>query len=419
MHAIPKGGSLKKLPKTSGVYLFKDEQGTVLYIGKAISLYDRVSSYFSNRDNPKVAELLDAYQRIDYIALPTEREALLLEADLIRTYQPKYNILLKGGHPFLYLIFTDEPLPRLVLTRTLEKGKMFGPFLHKKEARAVYEFLMRTFRLKLCNKHIEHGCLDYHIGLCGGSCLPSFKKEDYLTRLALAQAALSNNQEGFLKAAKEQMHILIREREFERAQVLQKYLESMETIFHDIAIRYKPERYLDDIVRATSPETDMLQRHTASALQSLLHTQSEIRTIDCFDISHFQSLAIVGSCIRFRDGLPDKSKFRRFNIPFKQQDDYAALASIVLRRYRSGDFPDLVLIDGGKGQLSAVASLGLPVNLASLAKKEERLYSLARPEGILLDAHKEADRILLAIRDYAHHFAITYHRLLRSKTLSK
>jgi len=142
-----------------------------------------------------------------------------------------------------------------------------------------------------------------------------------------------------------------------------------------------------------------------------------VNTIDCFDISHFQGHSIVGSCVRFTHGKPDKNKFRRFKIKYlTDQNDYAALQEIVLRRYAdSAELPDLILIDGGKGQLSAVQKVLTGVYIVSLAKKEELLFSSYFPQGIALTVHEDVGKILIALRDYAHHFAISYHRLLRSK----
>jgi len=160
------------------------------------------------------------------------------------------------------------------------------------------------------------------------------------------------------------------------------------------------------------------EENLSAALQHFLGTSKSIRTIDCFDVSHFQGKDIVGSCVRFKDGGPDKNRFRRFKIrTLEEQDDYAALREIVSRRYKNpDDLPDLILIDGGKGQLNTVRPL-IPddVLCVSLSKREERLHSTQNPEGIPLDVHTDVGKTLIALRDYAHHFAISYHRLRRRK----
>jgi excinuclease ABC subunit C len=194
----------------------------------------------------------------------------------------------------------------------------------------------------------------------------------------------------------------------------------VQTIFATIATKFAPEKFTADIVAATTPTKGVEQSYTqASAdLEQLLGTNSHIRTIDCFDISHFQSQSIVGSCVRFTDGKPDKNKFRRFKIQsLTQQNDYAALQEIVSRRYKdASELPDLMLIDGGKGQLSAITSIFPNAPIVSLAKREETLFAPHLKEGVVLDVKTDMGKLLIALRDYAHHFAISYHRLRRSKT---
>jgi excinuclease ABC subunit C len=161
--------SLKKhtntIPKAAGIYYFKDREGTVLYVGKAKSLAHRVNSYFQKGYDWKVMALLEEYDSIDYILTKNETEALLLEAQVIQENKPKYNVLLKEGQPYLYILFTIDPLPIIEIVRTKrKKGTYFGPFFHKRQARGVAQFLIETFRLNLCNKKIPNGCLNYHLG---------------------------------------------------------------------------------------------------------------------------------------------------------------------------------------------------------------------------------------------------------------
>ena len=375
----------KKLPSLPGVYLFKDADLAVIYVGKAKSLKDRVSSYFNPSDDWKIKTLLAEAKSIDYILTKNEEEALLLEAQIIQEHQPRYNTLLKNGQPFIYLLVTQpttnktkkphSDLPQLEITRNKKrKGKYYGPFIHKKQARKVLYYLIRTFRLRICKASIESGCLDYHLDLCSGTCKKNFDREGYLFRLQLAQQLIKNNYKKSQKDLNLKIKQLSKELKFEKAKYFSDFLQNLEPIYN---------------------------------------------TINCFDISHFQSASIVGSCIRFKNGVPDKNKFRRFKVrTIEQQDDCAALQEIVARRYRNPeDLPDLILIDGGKGQRNAVKHLFPQATFISLAKREERLFSDARPEGIVLDLQDDTGKMLIALRDYAHHFAITYHRKRQQKKI--
>lgn len=416
--AIPKKHT-KTIPKASGVYYFKDKDGIVLYVGKAKSLADRVNSYFQKGHAWKVVSLVEEYADIDYILTKNETEALLLEAQMVKEHKPKYNVLLKEGQPFVYILFTiHDPVPTIEIVRNKKKkGTYFGPFLHKKQARGVAQYLTETFRLRLCNKKIANGCLDFHIGKCAGSCMAAFDMNDYLFRINLAIDILQKNHKKSLKDLQEKLKECNKSMAFENSRRLASYIENLDTIFETIETRFNEKKYEHDIFIATTPTSIKPRDEALHELSSFLNINKEIRTIDCFDISHFQSSYLVGSCIRFSNGVPDKNNFRRFKIKTLQtQNDYAALQEIVLRRYRNHqDIPDLVVIDGGKGQLSAVQAVLPNATIISLAKREETIFSNNLPEGKTLDIHSAVGQLLIAIRDYAHHFAITYHKLRRKK----
>ncbi len=518
--------AIKKLPVQPGVYLFKDAEDHILYIGKAKNLKNRGASYVQRRGrDAKVDALFDESDHLDYQVTSTELEAMLLEAQLIQSNQPKFNVIFKTGQPFLYLLITSGRLPELKLVRNRkQKGSYFGPFIEKGAARVVYDFLVKTFRLKLCKKKIEHGCLDYHLGICAGQCRPDFDESAYLERLSLARKALAQGHKKFLEDLMSQIQEYNKQQEFEHARELHGYYVACQKVFsyldikpmsvggrvgHDVWIlsddqtslhvfieqqnvlklkrsfyffmqavpsctsleeyiigyyrTYRPAtrilvnfdiaaptkslyqkflrewHHLDQpvtIMRPTSGheasliryatvavEQELAKRATlGAALKKLLKLSKEPRTIDCFDISHKQGRFMVGSCVRFSDGQPDPKFFRHFHIKtVKGQDDYASLAEIVGRRYRDGaDLPDVVMVDGGKGQLSAVRSL-IPagVDLICLAKREETVFSDRIPEGRKLDQSTYAGQLLIALRDYAHHFAISFHRKIARKNLDK
>lgn len=507
---------IKKLPTSPGVYIFKDVDGQIMYIGKAKNLKKRGSQYIQRLGiDVKIDSIFALCTTIDYIVTDTELEALLLEAKLIQSHQPKCNILLKSGQPFLYLFISTGKLPELKVVRNQkQKGTYFGPFLEKGAARKVYDFLMKTFRLRICKKKIEKGCLDYHMGLCAGSCRSDFDQAAYLERLELARSALKQGHKKFLAQLKQQIAEYNAGLEFEKSRELARYYQAFERVFDSLdhkptdiddvsrkdiwiitqdkkqlfvfseresvlkkkRVFYFPfgldaegpdgvNEYFLSFYRTFSPPATILvnfdleydaglyesffaelhhkdypisilqpeQGHAAAlvrlatihaqqdqekqaslsrALKTLLLLPNEPHTIDCFDISHTQGMAMVGSCVRFTDGQPDKNSFRKFHIKTVQgQDDYASLREIVGRRYRDpADLPDLILIDGGKGQLNAVVDLFPQAEFISLAKREETVFSKRLREGKVLDQKSYAGQVLIALRDYAHHFAVTFHR---------
>lgn len=409
----------KLLPSLPGVYLFKDSSGTIIYIGKAKSLKQRVQSYFNNTTDWKVQALLEQADTIDHILTNTETEALLLEAQLVQEYDPKFNILLKTGQPFLYLFVTNEALPQFKIVRNKnKKGVYFGPFIAKQQARNVHNFLLSTFKLFCCNKKIENGCLDFHLDRCAGTCKKDFDKAGYLFRLLLAQDVVRQDHDAFVnkinEKIKEYSHLL----EFEKARNLQNYKDNVTAIFATLETKYSPKKYALAAAAATISSKEIEDYAlVAKELKELLNLSGIPETIDCFDISHFQSRFIVASCVRFTNGKPDKNKFRRFKIKtLTQQDDCAALQEVVSRRYKNTEeLPDLVLIDGGKGQRNAVLPLLPETTCVSLAKKEETLFSDIHPQGIKLSLQSPIGKLLISLRNYAHHFAVSYHRLIRKK----
>lgn len=415
---------VKNLPKLPGIYVFKNAKSAIIYVGKAKSLYNRVISYFRKQDDWKVQELIKEHTTVEFILTKNEIEALLLEAQLIRSYKPKYNVLLKNSNPFVYLLITQKEIPELQVVRHKKaKGVYFGPFLYRAKAQSVYEYLSRTLRLRLCSTKIESGCLDFHMGLCAGNCLSTFKIEDYKMRLTIAQTLL----EGKYKECEALLLAHIKEHnqrmEFEKSKNLSKYLADLAIIFETLKTGFSEKKYVKDISHISIPMIKKIERPTEGLkeLKKLLGLDQIPETIDCFDISHFQSSSLVGSCIRFLHGMPDRNKFRRFKIKsLTQQNDYAALQEIVQRRYRNPeDLPDVIFVDGGKGQLSAVRDLFPTVPCISLAKKEEILYTPHHPQGVHLDIHTSLGQLLIQLRDYAHHFAVSYHKVVRSKALTK
>ncbi|MBI2344793.1 GIY-YIG nuclease family protein [Candidatus Dependentiae bacterium] len=404
----------KNLPKNPGVYIFRNKQEQIIYIGKAKSIAKRIASYFNNPDEFKVEMILQEAITLETIPVSSELEALHLEAELVKKYKPKYNILLKEGNPFIYLFFSQGQLPVLTIVRTKEKkGTYVGPFLSKKAAHSVFNFLIETFKLKLCKKKIPHGCLQYHIGICAGYCSTKFDFEFYKLRLELAKFLATKEPEKASLIIDEEIKKSSQELKFERAKKLLEYKKNFEIFSQTVqklAIMPSRKQKQDD-----SKNLDIL-----IAIQKRLGLKHVPYVIDCFDISHLQSQAIVGSCIRYVDGNPEPNSFRRFQIKsLIQQNDYAALQEIVQRRYKGNkNYPNLIIVDGGKGQINAIKPYVGTAELVGLAKKEETIISSNLLNFIKLDHHRTEDLLLLQIRDKTHNFAIAYHRKKRSKSLN-
>lgn len=412
---------LAQLSGLPGVYIFKDSLKSVIYVGKAKDLKKRVSSYFQTKElDSKIQHLIKEHADIDYIQTKNETEALLLEAQLIRQFQPKYNTLLKSGSPFLYFEITNDEIPKLnlVYNQSNKKSKYFGPFMYKAKTRHVYEFILRKFKLKICKLKIKHGCLDYHLGKCSGACLENFDFEDYTIRLELVKKLLAGSFEDSKKFLLEQIKNYNKKLEFEKAKNINEYMENLESIFDTLNLDYSEEEVVKLAQKTKEANQAIVFVKGLEELRVLLNLATIPKSIDCFDISHLQGRWIVGSCIRFTNGVPDKKNFRKFKIrTLVDQNDYAALQEIVTRRYRNpDDLPDVVLIDGGKGQLNAVKDLYPQTQFISIAKREETLFSSILTMGVKLDPQTNMGCLIIALRDYAHHFAISYHKTFRGKT---
>jgi excinuclease ABC subunit C len=398
----------KKITKSPGVYLFKNKDEQIIYIGKAKNIADRIATYFNNPDDYKTSMILQESTALETIPTNSEIEALYLEVDLIKKYQPKFNQLLKDGNPFIYLYFSDEKMPTLSVVRVIEKkkkGRYVGPFLSKKAARAVFNFLMKNLQLKLCKKKIEHGCLQYHIGVCAGFCSPSFDLEFYKFRLKLAELIVGKEPEMAIKSIDAQIKQACKNLEFEKAKNLLEYQQN----FTDFI---KTVTRLSDMPSKQKAPDDLKNIPILLAMQKRLYLKHVPYVIDCFDISHMQGMAIVGSCIRYVNGQPEPKSFRKFKIKsLVDQDDCAALQEIVQRRYKTGsNYPNLIIVDGGKGQINAIKSFVGSAELVGLAKKEETIILKDFNKFIKLDHFKPEDALILQIRDKTHDFAVSYHR---------
>lgn len=400
----------KNLTKKNGIYLFKNINQEIIYIGKAKNIAQRIATYFNSPTNIKAELLLQEATSIDTIPTGTETEALLLESKLIKLYQPKFNVLLKDGTPYLYIFFSIDKNPSMQLVKNKnKKGTYIGPFLSKKTVRSVYNFLQSTFQLKKCKTKTDQGCLEFHIGSCAGNCTNNFDLDFYKFKLLIAQQTLQENPKKTMSLLDEKIKETSTNLLFEQAQRLANYKQSLEKIFKTI-------KNLSTMPSKQKKESIDKNLTLLMKIKQKLHLKHIPYVIDCFDISHMQGMSIVGACVRYVHGNPEKKSFRHFSITSLQdQNDYAALQEIVQRRYKNPlDVPNLIIVDGGKGQINAIKPFVRNTELIGLAKSEETIISSDFQFFIKLNPLNPEDALILQIRDYTHHFAISFHRKKRS-----
>lgn len=542
--------TLKLLPSLPGCYIYYNNQGEVIYVGKAKILKRRVMSYFNRKhDSVKVNVLVSQIERLEYIITNTEVEALILESHLIKKYKPKYNILLKDDKKYPYFLITDEDFPRITIVRKKnmnpEKGKYYGPYTDIRAMHATLDFLKKIFPLKQCRtpKFKDRPCLYYHIGRCMAPCQNKVTPEEYKAIVKQAELFLSGKQSELMKQIKEQMQKYSDTLQFEKAAKLRdsyndlaKTLEKQKVVYENTKLNedvislmaddgifaivilmiregrlidkkdftYEVEEedrteffatffkeyyttlkleYPDRIVSneletigekalyeewleilaqkkvkisygksAQGKELQMLADKNAKVVldNAKISKMSKIRDdfneigsylaeklqlknfphrMECYDISHIQGTNTVASMVTFINGLPKKSEYRKFKVKMTEgkPDDFLSMKEVLTRRLshlgeEKWAKPDLMIIDGGKGQLSSVMEiieeLGISgIDVVSLAKKHEEVFLPKQSEPIILPRNSSALFLFQRIRDEAHRFAITYHRKLRSKSM--
>ena len=540
---------LESLPAGPGVYQHKDADGKVLYVGKAKNLRSRVRQYFqkSRSLDPRIERMLARATDLEIIVTDSEVEALILEANLIKKLKPRYNVNLKDDKSYPYIVITNEPFPRVFVTRRVVRdGSLyFGPYTDVKNVRAALKAVRDLFMIRSCNYFIDEEvirkrkirlCLDYHIKKCEGPCEGLVSQENYRAMIAQAASLLEGKTGSLIERLGADMERLAGETRFEDAALLrdrirglrayserqkvvdlgrldrdiaafavegddacgvvfkvrdgkligrqhyymnnveqrpepevlgtlleQYYLEA-EFIPEQILIPLLPDdaetvqdwlsgrrgspvalltprdaeettlvrlsqnnaRFLLDELKIQKMKRADFVPHAVKALQRDLRLDRLPRRIECFDISNIQGADAVASLVVFMDGKPKKSEYRKFRIrTVEGPDDFASMKEVVERRYKrlleeGGEMPDLVMVDGGKGQLSSAVevlrSLDLPDQpVIGLAKRLEEVFFPGRSEPEMIPKASSGLRLLQQIRDEAHRFAITFHRTLRSK----
>lgn len=531
------------MPTTPGVYTYYDSEGTVIYVGKAINLKRRVSSYFNRtHDRLRTNLLVRAIADVSYIVVPTEQDALNLENSMIKEYKPRYNVLLKDDKSYPWIVVTNEYFPRVFMTRERIKdgSKYFGPYTDSASARTVLNLVHELYPIRNCRhaitpEFLKRGkgrlCLEYHMKKCGGYCLGMAGHEEYLQNIEHVKQILRGETGSLLTHLRSKMEQLSGEMRFEEAHELKKKYDLVDRyqsksviisqvldqidVFgvsdegdKDVYINYMHVRRgavvrsltlhytrsmdeeipallslaineiqqqfaveLDEVIVAQMPETelsgvqftipqrgdrakllDVSQRNAAQAradaqaqaeklnpeqrtMRILTRMKEDFRLpelprhIECFDNSNIQGTNPVASCVVFRNAKPAKKEYRHFCIETVQgPDDFASMREIITRRYTRllqespDDLPQLIVVDGGKGQLSAAVealdSIGLRgvIPIVGIAKRLEEIYFPGDSIPLYINKNSESLRVVQQLRDEAHRFGITFHRNRRSKT---
>ncbi|HEX8340211.1 MAG TPA: excinuclease ABC subunit UvrC [Tepidisphaeraceae bacterium] len=422
----------RTLPKTPGVYLMKDDRGRVIYVGKSHALRDRVSSYFlpSTKLEIKKAPLLDHVVDFETLEMETEVEALLAENRLIKDIQPRFNARLLDDKTFPYLeVTTGEDFPGVYVTREPQsKGtKLYGPFTSVYQLKEAVTHLQKAFKFRTCTLDIVEGddkrrffrpCLLHAINQCTAPCAAKIDKEAYGDDTRRLTRFLDGERKTVLKEIERDMAEAAKTLNFEKAAKKRDELKALQSLSKRAAKGdqqyWQPEAFVHNPME------------NVDALQKALGLERPPRLIEGFDIAHLQGGEMVGSMVSFIDGVPFKSGYRRYKIKHGQgNNDFLSLQEVVSRRYREAGenhelYPDVILIDGGIGQLHAAMDAFKtmdvrPPMVISLAKKEELIYTQHHGDPIRLTRNHLGLKLLQYIRDEAHRFAQYYHHILRRK----
>jgi excinuclease ABC subunit C len=415
---LPASVKLKngKLPDTPGVYIMKDTAGKIMYIGKATSLKRRVESYFTRPRDNRIEEMVGKIAAIDYLEQPTAIEALFLEASLIKRHLPYYNILEKDDKSYSYLVITDEDFPRPFLLRASDfddasAGRykaVYGPFKSSRAVRASLDIIRRAIPWSTCTPGQPRPCFYVHLKQCPGVCTGTVTKNDYAKIIRDLMAFFEGRRQEIVRRYQKEMLAASKAQKYEMAADLRNRLRSLEHI-RDIAALSKddPKETPDE----GSEETGLLGR------------------LEAYDISNISGTSGTASMVVFRHGTPVKALYRKFKIrDVLGADDYASLREVLERRFRhrehGWEWPNLLLIDGGIGQVNAALEVVRKLDTARTIpvigmvkgsdRKREDLVVPPAFIGLLPTLEKRKD-ILVHARDESHRFAIAYHRALRSK----
>jgi excinuclease ABC subunit C len=423
----------KGLPKAPGVYLMKDDKGRVIYVGKSASLRDRVCSYFqaATKLEFKKAGLLDDVVDFEVLQTESEVEALLAENRLIKDIQPKYNARLLDDKTFPYLmVTTGDEFPGVYVTRVPRQDgvKLYGPFTSVYALKEAVTLLQKAFKFRTCHLEIREEddkrrffrpCLLYPIHQCTAPCAAKISKDTYREDVGRLIKFLEGDKKTVIADMEKEMIRASKDLNFERAARLRDEIRSLNAL--GASAKSGEEEYWQPEAFVHNPKEGVTE------LQQALGLAEPPRILEGIDIAHLQGGEMVGSKVCFIDGVPFKDGYRRYKIKHQQgNNDYLSIQEVVSRRYREAGqnnelYPDVILIDGGLGQLHAALEVFKtmdvkPPMVISLAKKEELVYVQARSEPIRLSRNHLGLKLLQYIRDEAHRFAQQYHHILRRKS---
>jgi excinuclease ABC subunit C len=395
----------KKLPDTPGVYLMKDGEGRVLYVGKAGNLRRRVSSYFERPHEVRIQALVARIRGIDFEAMDTALEALIREAELIKTLTPPFNVREKDDKSFLYIEITKDKFPRVLLVRGKdgEHGKRFGPFVSASSVREAMRILRRIFPWNTHDPEtigkFARPCFDAEIGLCPGTCVGAITREEYAKSIGHLKLFLEGKKKSLLRELEKEMTVASKKMDFEKAEKLRRRMFALRHI-RDTALIHDSEV----LVGATPKPKSLVEGNYR---------------IEGYDISNISGTSAVGSMVVFENGEPNRNEYRKFKIrTIFKPNDVGMLTEVLTRRFaRAGwAMPDLILIDGGIGQANAAKKVlmraGLRIPILGIAKGAERKRNDilgAIPKGVTKET-------LIKVRNEAHRFAIGYHKALRRRS---
>lgn len=411
---------LAELPKQPGVYFHKDAKGKIIYIGKAANLKNRVGSYFqaSRHRDVKTALLVQDIAMTDWITVESEVEALFLESEFIKRYKPKYNIDLRDDKHWIYIRIPMQdtwPVVTFVRRPLDDKANYWGPFTSSDAVRKAMRQLRKAFPYVTHPVHPlpKRACLHYHIGLCPGPEVSGSQPAEYKRNLRRLEQYFKGHKTQLISTLESEMQRAAKAKDFELAAQRRDQLRNLAALGQQMLFSDK-EMF------------DLRRDQALVGLADQLDLKGAPRRIEAFDISHLQGSDNVASMVVFQDGVPYKEEYRRFQMRLPGNDDFAHMREVIRRRFSGRNWerwpkPDLILIDGGKGQLSAALGvmdeLGINIPTVGLAKREEEIIRQAEVGYDILTLPHDSHilQLLQRVRDEAHRFAVTYHSLLRGK----
>jgi excinuclease ABC subunit C len=410
---------IKEIPSISGVYIFSNQEKKIIYIGKAVNLKSRIGSYFRSNNSLNSAKraMVGEIDKIEIKPCDGEIEALILESNLIKKYNPKYNVLLKDDKSYAYLVWTKEDFPRIFVAHKTyldsheNQLNSLGPIVSSDALRKTLKILRKHFHYRSCKTMPKTPCIYYKLGKCDAPCIQNIDEVSYRDNLNTIIDIMKGKSRSILKKLNIQMQSYAKLQKFEQAMEVKNQIEALEKVSLHKGIIQTSQSYKHKYIEE---------------LQRLLQLDKVPKRIEGYDSSHFHGDKAVVSMVVFENAKPAKDQYRKFRIqlPPEGGDDFYNLNQALTRRFKRTDWPipDLILIDGGKGQLSTVIKVQQEANIEfksipiiSLAKRLEEIYIPNKDKPILLPKSNKSLQILQQVRDEAHRFAVNYHRILRDK----